>query len=345
MLDPQDMVEAATDSIPYSPLKGREQGIETNEHEFIWADLLDADFPPVQWIANGLIPQGVFTVIIGPPFVGKSTTVRNGSVAILTDQTWLGRETKKVPVIYATFEGSKASIRDHFTLMDLPREAPLLVYRGPKLDRPFAWLESRINMMKERTGCETGVAFVDTLLKFIPPVKDGSYETMSPALQPILDLAEATGWAIVGIHHSGKGRTFSKGEESLGSQAITGAADQIISIGWKDEKVWFYTMSRDGEQSDLTEIVFDRETKWSSAGKTEGEVAGEDLEQELLRFIEESETKEAEWSKLSDIKKGVKGQHQRIEDTLSKMVENGLLDLEGAGVRGNPKRYRIRRLV
>ena len=333
-------MQRLAESVPVPGPKGAEPEPNTAEHEFIWADMLEADFPPVRWIVDQLIPQGAYTVLLGPPKIGKSTMARNGAVCILTGREWLGRTTRNVPVIYATFEGSKSSIRDHFSLMDLDRAAPLLVYKGPKLDAAIAWAESRIDYLKELTGCDTGVMFLDTLWRFLPNPKDENYTTVSAAMQDLLDLAERTGWAVVGIHHTGKGRNFSFGEESLGSQAIIGAADQIVSIGRREERVWYYTLGRDGEQTEETEIEFDRDLKWATAGRTRQATEQEDLDSELLRFIEEQDG----WMKTETIRQEFEGNRQKVGAALIRMAKEGLLEQRGEGKRGSPYEYRIRQL-
>ena len=338
--------DAAYDSIPdsvsVSALKGQ-NGKQKPERvrEWLWADLLDAEIPPVEWIADGLIAQGQFTVVIGPPFIGKSTILRNGIHCISTGNDWLGRTTKQVPCIYFTLEGSIGSLKSHFELMQLPKEAPLLISRPTrKLDEPFSWLESRIRQLKKKTEQETGVVILDTVFRFLPSFgKNKEYTDFSDALLPMNGIAEETGWAVVGVHHSSKARDFSSdnlGSESLGSQAITGAADTIISIGQSEGRRWFYTVPRDGDPTPETEIHFDNDRKWSSAGRTRKDHDAGRLEDSILQYVGSQDG----WIRNSDIKSKITGAPQAIIAALARLVEKGRLETQGSGKRHDPKEYR-----
>src|SRR3954447_11283089 len=62
-----------------------------------WLD--EQDFPPLAWAVPGVLPEG-FTLLVGPPKVGKSWLVANVALAIAAGGRALGALTvDKTPVL------------------------------------------------------------------------------------------------------------------------------------------------------------------------------------------------------------------------------------------------------
>ena len=90
------------------------------------SEYLAGDDSEMDWLVDGLIPEGGFALLSGRPKVGKSTLARYLSLAAARGQPWLGRDTDPdgVPVVCLWLEdslqGGRAAYRNLGNLDDDP---------------------------------------------------------------------------------------------------------------------------------------------------------------------------------------------------------------------------------
>lgn len=60
---------------------------------------------PIDWLVDGMIPSGLFGILFGEPYAGKSLLALAWSCAIASGKGWLGRKAKPGVVFYIAGEG------------------------------------------------------------------------------------------------------------------------------------------------------------------------------------------------------------------------------------------------
>src|SRR4051812_40901793 len=77
------------------------------------------------------------------------------------------------------------------------------------------------------------VAVSDPLSRFVRLADANAYAEVARAMEPIIDLARATGCHIMSVHHAGKGERTG-GDALLGSTALFGAVDTLVLMKRRD---------------------------------------------------------------------------------------------------------------
>ncbi|MBR3867074.1 MAG: AAA family ATPase, partial [Butyricicoccus sp.] len=72
--------------------------------------LVQKDLPPVRFLVDGLLPQGL-TLIASPPKYGKSWLVLDLCLAVAAGKPFLGRETEKATCLYLALEDSEVCLK------------------------------------------------------------------------------------------------------------------------------------------------------------------------------------------------------------------------------------------
>ena len=136
------------------------------------SELLDEPMPGVNWLVSDILPAGGTGLIVGPPKAGKLSIGRNLVVAVAEGRDYFGRDVQQGPAIYATFEGRRRGVIEHFQCMEPDRDAPLSVYHGAAFepDEAIAILEGEI----VKAGAVLVV--IDTLLRLLR-LTDAKYRT------------------------------------------------------------------------------------------------------------------------------------------------------------------------
>lgn len=223
---------------------------ETRGRTLSAADFLDARINEPPKVVDGLIPGGTVTVFAGQHKVGKTVGLVQMSLAVASGKPWITWPTTQGRVVYYNGEVAEwgfqkrlrasvngftaaygkdalASIRNNFfsnSLSDLRinKTADLAVIRDHV----------------ERTGA---VLCVLDPIGFFYTGKRNEDESVARVMSNLVtEVVEPTGCAVVLAHHmrkpapgeSGGGSTW----EVKGSGVWADAADQIITLRWKDKK-------------------------------------------------------------------------------------------------------------
>lgn len=70
-------------------------------------ELYDMDLPPIRFIVDGLLPQGLH-VFAGPPKIGKSWLLLQIALAVASGKSLWGLETEQGTVLSLCLEDSKS---------------------------------------------------------------------------------------------------------------------------------------------------------------------------------------------------------------------------------------------
>jgi AAA domain len=180
----------------------------------IHADELDS-LPPVEWLIQNEIPKRSLTVLFGPSGAGKSFVALD----------YVLRVAQSAPVVYIAAEGVsgyaarvKAWCRHHKLsaghLYFLPGSEEMMNMKGVQ------------EFLFEIAEVGPVMVVVDTLARCMVGGDENSAKDMGLFIEGCARLVQATGAAVMPVHHTGM--TTSSGPR--GSSALYGAADVIIEM-------------------------------------------------------------------------------------------------------------------
>ncbi|MGO3152095.1 MAG: AAA family ATPase [Galactobacter sp.] len=199
---------------------------------FDWTWLAGQEFPPLKWIVQDIIPEGL-TILSAAPKVGKSWLSLN-----LAGRLAYGHEpfsgvpaVAPIPVLYFALEDGARRLQDRARKLAFPAPSPDvhlqfvddLHGRDP---RPFAR-----EFVQQHSGTPC-LVIVDTLGKALPaPAGQDKYRDeyeQTASLKRIVDASPGSGLIVVHHNRQMKGDDFV--EEVGGTSGITGAADTIVTL-------------------------------------------------------------------------------------------------------------------
>ena len=264
-------------------------------------------------------------MIVAKPKVGKSTLARNLCVAVAKGSNFLGRTVTSGSAMYAIAEGTRRVATEHFQQMLGGRDPDLRLFHlhGRVGEKVHDWLPREIEHH------EATLAVLDPLQRFLPQGTDtGDYMHSTDALTPLIEIADRTGCAIVLPHHAKK-QGGEQGDEALGSTALYGSVDTMISMNRGDGPRTIYTPDmRDGDPLDKHEIELDDHgflTLGLPTATTKRDKARNDIS-ELLRDSEPLTINAiADRTDIAD---------RTVRRAINQLLENGAIVVSGKGTKG-----------
>ena len=234
------------------------------------SDILNTDYPPVQWVVPDIIPEGL-TKIDGGPKVGKSWLALHLATAVSNGGYFMGSiKVEPREVLYLALEDGERRLKSR------------LLKKGGIVNNKFfietaaSWkggLATLTAYLKEYP--ETGLVIIDTLFQFSPIQDTNKYSDTYGPITAIQRIATEKSIPIVLIHHTRKGAKGDNGEtwddEGMGSQGINGAVDTIILLKKPDGKPegTMKIKGRDVEEKCLN-VAFDKDIcSWRITGEGE----------------------------------------------------------------------------
>jgi hypothetical protein len=294
---------------------------------------------PVEWLVEGLIARGQYTVLAAFAKVGKSTFARALSVSVAEGSRFLDREVQQGNVLYMALEENPAMVRTAFRNLGATAATPLSVHHGRV--PPDTWTELEALL---KGGEPPALLVIDTVGRVRKKGAEdfNSYGEMADLLEPLMYLSHETETAILALHHTGKAGKNSKGYDGLaailGSMNIIAMADQIIGMvrNSKTGQRTYYTEGRmlggiDNIQS--TVLRMDSKTGILSAVGTEKEVALNNVKGQIIRLLEDGPMTSPMLTDRIDSRK------QEVLSVLRRLHDDGLLHRTGEGKSGSPYEY------
>ena len=199
------------------------------------AEINSMEFPPIEFLVEGLIPEKGMGIIAGNPKAGKSFLALQLGVCISQGLPFLGRETKQGSVLYLALEDNRQRIdwRSKATqeLLNANHCEKLGIH-----SQDDEWLATNNNGGLSSiehwidTTPDAKLVIIDTLQVFqgIRKGQGDSYQLDTEALLPLQRLTMKKGISLICIHHMNKAGAV------MGSQGILGTADYHIKL-WKEE--------------------------------------------------------------------------------------------------------------
>lgn len=210
-----------------------------------WFHEIGRQKPTRDWLIKNLILARAFGIMYGAPGCGKSFLTTDmclhaaAMAAGLVPGDWFGYRCRPFGVVYVVAEG-----RDDFEIRLHAWRADHGMSDDAML--PFVFLPTSIDMrssgadtvrlaqevagiselMRERCGVGVGLVVIDTVARALAGGNENASEVMGAFVINCAKLPDATGAAVLGIHHGGK----EAGRGPRGHEALHGAADFEIEV-------------------------------------------------------------------------------------------------------------------
>jgi len=296
---------------------------------------------PIEWVVNGLINAGGLSMLVGPYKGGKSTLLRILCACVATGHPFLGREVLQGRVGYAGLEERFDDLMRHFRTLftgtDEAMQNLAMVSAGDewvpgKLEDRFDVIEQSIDRHSLR-------------LLVIGPIQDliqfgntNDYAEVKTKVRGLKRVAERTGCAIMADHHFNK---YGVGRNALlGSVAFGAVADQVFYLPFDKEHGVraFFSDQRVGISIDEPlGIDYDREGIGSDLGpppeRLKAAMAQQQVLDHILEFCAEKRRTRDEIVEALGMRRVL------VLAALQRGTNEGLLEMEGKGVKNDPNTY------
>lgn len=290
------------------------------------ADFLDDPeaLAPPETVARGLAYEGQLTLLYADPKAGKTTASVSVGAAVSEGRPWLSHPTLRGPVLYVAAEGNRRQILRRFHEFGARPEAVDVVVPGRD---PLSELRALLDARDYR------LVILDTLGRWMAPLEVDRWKQsdVDTVLTPLERIIRESGAALLAIHHANaEGRPI----DSTGFAAWADVLRKVEDGQSERERVVTgrarfrvpdlrFRLEEDGERSRLVSVDPDRGP-----------------EEAILDFIEAH----PECSK-SEIRGGVRGSRQKIDDRLERLVEQRIVEQDRSGrsheyrIAENPRRH------
>jgi archaellum biogenesis ATPase FlaH len=198
-----------------------------------------------KYIVDPAIPVQTLSVFYGAPGDGKSLSTGDLGTCVARGKAWMGMKTTKTNVLFIDEENGKtryvrrmrAGFNYHGDLWDLSIAAHISQGFDFTKDDDIRALEKSIN------SGNYGLVIIDSLSAVCAGGDENSANDMQTIFNNLRRVVEATGAAIILIHHTNKvGSTY------RGSTVIKSAPDQLFAVSKGNDIVTITSEKvRDGE--------------------------------------------------------------------------------------------------
>ena len=291
-------------------------------------DVLDAPDEEVAWLVDDMLPTGGFSMMVAKPKAGKSTLARCLVVAVAQGRPWLGKTVTQGTVFYLALEEKRAEVKRHFHMMGAQKSDPIHVFIDQAPRDALKRLEIEVSEKKP------ALVIIDPLFRFTRIIDGNDYAQITAALDPLLRLARKNGTHVLVTHHSKKGGGMD-GDEVLGSTALYGTVDCLISLKRFPVYRTAYTQQRYGSDMEETIIALDSDTGWVDVKGTRTEADEQAVGKAILEFLE-TQTQPVTEPKITE---NIGGATRLVRSALRALVSSQKIHRTGGGKRGDPYTY------
>lgn len=255
----------------------------------LWSanELLEYEFPAIQWVIPGLVPEGL-TLLAGAPKLGKSWMGLSIATAVAQGGHVFGKiAVEQRRVLYLALEDTARRLQDR--LIKIGAEASRLSL----LDIALEWTRGTEAVERLRIWLtehpETALIIVDTYVRLAALGTDGNaYREVTAEAARLKSIADETGTSILLIHHTRKGSTDGGDwmDGIMGSQALAGSVDTSLLLrrGRGKREAQLLISGRDVQESEFV-LSFDSDmASWILEG-TAQEVQVSSARQDILEWI------------------------------------------------------------
>lgn len=222
-------------------------------------EFLAQEIPVAPYLVPGLIPGGSgLTILAGLPKVGKTFFALQLFMALLTGETFLGREVTPTAAAYIFEEGQAGRIQERLRRLlgeRVPSAGHFVAVRpGLRLDTT----DGRAAFAAAIRASGARIVFVDPLA-YVHGLKENDNSEMAQMVHALGDLAHELGVMVFLVHHQAKGATPGDSRGIRGAGALAGATEGNLMLARSRGRHRVTTEPRNEEEIEL-DLEFDTET-------------------------------------------------------------------------------------
>lgn len=293
----------------------------------------------VEYAVEALLPLGGTAVLAGRPKGGKSTLALSLALAVARGERFLGRETRKGPVLYLALEGAPRGWKALLRRLGVTHNDNLFICIDRAPEAAIVWLREEI----EKHG--PVLVIVDTMQRLLR-VKDGNdYATGSNATDAVIELARLANASLVMLHHSGKTQRAAIVDEVMGSTAWAAAVDTVLVLRRSERCRTLASEQRFGENLPETVLAMDPATSRISEAGTKVDADRKATREAIVTFLRQHAEAEPEqpFTDEPTIEAGVGGRTKAQREALREAVAAGEIERIGTGKKGDRYLYGLPR--
>lgn len=190
------------------------------------------EYPPPEFVIDGLLEHRALTAMIGAPGVGKTGVVLDMAACIALGKRWMGRNTLRQRVLYLPGEGMAGAVQRLLAweaAHDLDIGEDLLV--GDSIIQVAASPQAWGAVVQKMLEFDVGLLILDTFARASVGLEENSATDVGKAIARFDQVRKATGSGLMVVHHTAKSSNSGRG-----SSALNGALDTELLI---EEGVWW----------------------------------------------------------------------------------------------------------
>jgi hypothetical protein len=192
-------------------------------------NVFEYPIPTHPWLVDGIIAEGSLNLLAGSPGQYKTWLALELSRAVAHGENFLGRATRKRPVLYADLENSVAEIKRRLEILGFESTLDFM-YWGMHCDLSPASIGSGVYPeFVEREAVKPLIVF-DSLVRFSTAENENDAAQMAQVMSGFR-LLNAKGATVLLLHHSGK----SAGSAVRDSSDITAGPDVVLTVASCDD--------------------------------------------------------------------------------------------------------------
>lgn len=202
---------------------------------FALYDLMQVEFPPLRWLWDECLPEGTLTLLAAPPKAGKSWFTLALALAVATGRPFMGRATRKTPVLYLSLEDSprRLQYRARKVMQSLgidPNELRPMVGSICPFNAMVDSKDRKIGnglevMISTALGGQPGLVIIDIFHKARMPARESSYMNDATEVSALAQYVRQQGITMIVIHHTRKAASDDFVEIMSGTNGIAGSVD------------------------------------------------------------------------------------------------------------------------
>jgi hypothetical protein len=294
-------------------------------------ELLARPDVPVEYVVENLLVAGTVSCVVAKPKVGKSTFARSLCLAVSQGSDFLGLKTKQGECIYLALEEREVDVCNDFRAMGADGGEPICIHAAAA---PAEGIAALCDLVRQR---RPAVVVIDPLFRLARIRDDKAYAEVYAALGPLIDVAREACTHVLLTHHAGKSAKADAIDAPLGSTAIGGAVCTLVLLKRTESMRTIQTVQRIGQDLPETVLSFDLDTRSLALGKDKCEADLQALSGAILECLQAAQGAKTE----EEINQSVEGRTGVKRKALRQLVEQGRVDRDGTGRRGDAFNYRF----
>lgn len=263
--------------------------------------------PDPTWLVGGVIPEGGFIELHGPPGTYKSFLAVDLAMSIATGSEWAGCAVKQGPVVYVAAEGAsgyKLRLPSWRSARGSDEEGQIYMLPEAVQLLDGSEVEAFLTAVREREP-KPVLVVIDTLSRCFVGEDENSAKSMSLLVAAVDRVRRETGATVLLIHHTNK-----TGKAERGSIALRGAVDMLMSVTRTEDTVTLQCLKmKDGPEFTPMHFRFEEhgasgalvpliESPANGLSDSDDELKGRDLV--CYAALPERPIRHGEWVKLAE---------------------------------------------